>query len=60
VHASNILTKIKYLFAATAEVETPTFCLPMGGIDDGEEAIAAGLRELEEETGFNDVLARLI
>lgn len=26
--------------------------LPQGGIDEGEETVAAGLRELEEETGI--------
>jgi len=26
--------------------------MPQGGIDDGEELLAAGLRELEEETGI--------
>ena len=32
--------------------------LPQGGIDEGEETVAAGLRELEEETGIPASLAR--
>lgn len=29
--------------------------MPQGGLDDGEETYACGLRELEEETGVTDV-----
>lgn len=34
--------------------------MPQGGIDDGEEAAAASLRELEEETGIPPSLADII
>jgi putative (di)nucleoside polyphosphate hydrolase len=34
--------------------------MPQGGMDDGEEVIAAGMRELAEETGVTPELATLI
>ena len=34
--------------------------MPQGGIDDGEELIAAGLRELEEETGIASSLVTVL
>jgi len=34
--------------------------MPQGGMDDGEDVIAAGLRELGEETGVTDANAVLI
>ena len=34
--------------------------MPQGGIDDGEDLIAAGLRELEEETGITSALVTVI
>lgn len=33
--------------------------LPQGGVDAGEDAVAASLRELEEETGIARALARV-
>lgn len=35
--------------------ESEMYSLPMGGIDEGEDATQAGLRELKEETGFFDI-----
>jgi putative (di)nucleoside polyphosphate hydrolase len=34
--------------------------MPQGGIDDGEDLLAAGLRELEEETGIAGSLVTVI
>jgi putative (di)nucleoside polyphosphate hydrolase len=34
--------------------------MPQGGMDDGEDVITAGLRELAEETGVTGELAKLI
>jgi len=34
--------------------------MPQGGMDDGEDVIAAGMRELAEETGVTEDLATLI
>lgn len=33
----------------------PAWQMPQGGIDEGEDVIEAGLRELEEETGTRNV-----
>jgi putative (di)nucleoside polyphosphate hydrolase len=34
--------------------------MPQGGMDDGEDVIEAGLRELAEETGISETLVTLI
>jgi putative (di)nucleoside polyphosphate hydrolase len=34
--------------------------MPQGGMDDGEDVLAAGYRELAEETGVGEAAARLI
>ena len=34
--------------------------MPQGGMDDGEDVLAAGLRELAEETGVTGELAQLL
>ena len=34
--------------------------MPQGGMDDGEDVVTAGLRELAEETGVTDAIASLI
>lgn len=41
-------------------VEECSWEIPGGMLDDGEDALAAGLRELEEETGFVGKKARII
>lgn len=41
------------LVFAAQRIDTPgAWQMPQGGIDKGEEPIAAGIRELEEETGI--------
>jgi putative (di)nucleoside polyphosphate hydrolase len=34
-----------------ADMDTPAWQMPQGGIDEGETPVEAGLRELREETG---------
>ncbi len=48
-------TEDKYLLLGLKAWTKPTYSLPMGGIDDGETPEVAGVRELLEETGYNDV-----
>src|SRR5579863_5473836 len=39
----------------------PTFCLPKGLVDPGEEPLAAALREVREETGITaELVAKLV
>lgn len=45
---------LKVLMCARADKEN-AWQFPQGGIEDGEEVIAAGLRELREETGITSV-----
>ncbi len=40
--------------------ETPAWQMPQGGIDKGEDAKTAALRELEEETGVSQDLVTLV
>ncbi|MBT0957431.1 RNA pyrophosphohydrolase [Alphaproteobacteria bacterium KMM 3653] len=40
--------------------EVPAWQMPQGGIDPGEDAVTAGFRELEEETGIPAHMASLI
>ncbi len=44
----------KYLLLKLLKWETPTFCLPIGGLEGDEDIVTAGLRELREETGYTD------
>jgi putative (di)nucleoside polyphosphate hydrolase len=41
-------------------LDSDAWQMPQGGIDDGEEAEAAALRELEEETGVSPHLVQVI
>ncbi|MFW5655154.1 MAG: RNA pyrophosphohydrolase [Roseicyclus sp.] len=41
----------RVLAGQRADMETPAWQMPQGGIDDGETPVEAGLRELREETG---------
>ena len=40
--------------------EGDTWQMPQGGVDDGEETVPAGLRELEEETGVSRDLVTVL
>ncbi|GAB4271857.1 MAG: RNA pyrophosphohydrolase [Pararhodobacter sp.] len=49
------------IFAAQRiDTEAPAWQMPQGGIDDGENARSAALRELEEETGIPPSLVKVI
>lgn len=43
----------KVFVAQRIDTAEPAWQMPQGGIDKGEEPLAAALRELEEETGTN-------
>lgn len=47
-------TEDTYLMLALKGWQTETYSLPIGGVDNGEEAQEAVLRELKEETGFHE------
>jgi leucyl-tRNA synthetase len=47
-------TEDKYLMLRLKGWEIETYSLPIGGIDEGEDAVLAAMRELQEETGFID------
>jgi leucyl-tRNA synthetase len=44
----------KYLILELTGWKNSVHSLPMGGVDKGEDIIQAALRELKEETGFDD------
>ncbi len=50
----------RILLALWNEGETPAWTLPGGGVEEGETAEQAAVREVREETGYDVELVRLL
>ena len=49
-----LLNDARHVFVGQrADTKSSAWQLPQGGIDDGEDPVAAGLREMQEEIGTN-------